>query len=119
VVDAHVEVRGIAELKRAFDATADDIPEAVRKAEGETVSSIVSEASGLYPHITGRTAAELVAHGSTIVYGGIASQVVDFRGVRGGRYVYPTIERHAQRIEEAAGDGALEAARAHGFEVSR
>jgi hypothetical protein len=115
VVAARVEVHGLAELSRAFDATANDIPGAVAKREGGFASSVVSTASGLM----GSKGSELVARGNVIQYGGIASQVVDFRGVKGGRYVYPTIARQWSKLLDAAGEGALDAAASHGFEVHR
>lgn len=126
---ARLTLKGGPELRRAFDALADDVPDAFDKAVAPVVERIVGDVRSTMPRVSGTAASGVGADGAKITFGSVPYQPwLDFGGkagnvtrpwVPGGRYIYPSIVRHEADLKDAAGDAVLDAARHNSFDVSR
>jgi hypothetical protein len=143
-MDVKVEVTGLNQLVRAFKQVDADIPKGLRVEMLGIARMVAGDIQRRVPHQSGRAARSVrpraSPRGAGIAFGGNAAPYypwLDFGGSTGkghrpgvgwsgsverdmpdgGRYVYPTIKDNGPKIEQAAGDAVINAAKRAQFEA--
>lgn len=144
MVSAGVKVSGLREVVAAMKQADADIPKRLREYLLPIARMVASGASAKVERDTGAAAGSLTARagqrGASVAFGGSSAPHypwLDFGGsvgrghrpgvpwsgsvrrdfIKGGRYVYPTIEEHREEIGEAVLDAVARAATDAGLEV--
>lgn len=131
-----VRVTGLREVQAAFRKVDADIPKGLRDELRPVAQMIAGESAAKVPWITGTAARSITPtatqRGAGISMGGARAPYMpwlDFGGsvgrndsvkrpvIRGGRYVYPTIEEKMPEIVDAVEAAVVNAAKRAGFEV--
>lgn len=139
-----VEVRGLAELNRAFRQVESDLPNELKGAFRAIAEDVAQEASGKVPHRSGRAAGSIKpragAKGAAIAFGGSSAPYfpwLNFGGstgrghvpgtggsgaikrplVKPDRYVYSTITDRQEKTRDAVDKAITSVAHGAGFET--
>lgn len=139
-----VQVRGLAELRRAFKQIEGNEPAAFKAAFLPIADHVAGVVQQRMPHVTGRAQGSVKGmatnSGAKIVAGGRAApyyHFLDFGGSTGkghrpgvsgsgsvkrpfikeGRYLYPGAEEARQQVADAAGDAIIDLAKQAGFQT--
>lgn len=139
-----IRVRGLAEVKAALRETDAQLPKQLRENLLPIARLVASGVAAKVPREKGAAAGSVTARASqasaSVAFGGASAPYfpwLDFGGsvgkghrpgapwsgsvtrpwVKGGRYVFPTIEQHRTGIEEAALDAVMKTATDAGLRV--
>jgi hypothetical protein len=136
VTEVKVEVRGLAELGRAFRQVDAELPKELKAAFRSIAERVIERARPFIPRVSGAAAASLkprsTAKGAGIAFGGEKAPYypwLDFGGkvgrkrsisrpvVPGGRYVYPAIAASRDAIGREVNEAVELVAERAGFDV--
>lgn len=132
-----IRIRGLAEFNRSLRQLDKSAPKALRLVANEAAESVVKDAQGEVPKLTGnasasiraastRTSARVKGGGAKVPYygfldygGNVGRQHATHREfVKSGRYLYPAFSRNRDKVEESLGKGLKDIAEKSGLAVT-
>jgi phage gpG-like protein len=132
-----IRIKGLAEFNRSLRQLDRNAPKALRLVANEAAQSVVEDAKGSIPTLTGnasasiraastRTSARVRGGGSKVPYYGF----LDYGGnvgrnhathrefIKSGRYLYPAFDRQRDEVEKSLNEGLRDVAEKSGLAVT-
>jgi phage gpG-like protein len=132
-----IRIKGLAEFNRSLRQLDRNAPKALRVVANEAAQSVVEDAKGSIPTLTGnasasiraastRTSARVRGGGSKVPYYGF----LDYGGnvgrnhathrefIKSGRYLYPAFDRQRDEVEKSLNEGLRDVAEKSGLAVT-